>query len=350
MGAIIVVLLLAATMLVGAAAFSYTAHCFLTVVGETASGNDKIAWPKDSFFDWIWEAVYMFWLTGVWLAPVALVMRTMAGTSFVVLIAAALIWLLFPLTLLSSLSASSRWILISPRLLSRLFGQRFGSLLQFYLHSAPVLAVGGVAFYLQFFAPGGAMFALVTAPALATALFIYARQIGRLAHLVEHTDGPATPRPTQEPRRRRVRPAAYDPWSEAGNQPVQPRDLPPVMTQMEGPITGYDVNYGDRPVPEPPPQPKRRSIDLDDVPYELEGSPHVDPPRGPMPKAWMEPSEYEMRLARGGDTPPPPSSPWMRGVYTFPLDQQILPNLIALACALGLLGVMVQMMHSFASS
>jgi hypothetical protein len=337
------VLLLSATMVVGTYVFAYTSHCFFTVVEQTSAGNDEVVWPNDPFFDWLWEAVYMAWLIGVWLVPVVLVL----GGSQVV-VAAGLVWLLFPVTLLSSMSASSRWILISPRLLRRLLGERFGSLALFYLHSAPVLAAAAVCFYCLFMRPAVALVA-VTAPALAAGLLIYARQLGRLAHLIEHTRGEAVrPRPT--PRRRpRVRAAAaHDPWSGSAeeNRPPQPRELPPVMSPSEGPIVGYDVEYGDRPRAEPQPPPKRRPPDLDDVPYDLEGSPNVDPPRGPMPADWTNPSEYEMRLARGGAAPPPPSFPWITGVYNFPVYQKTLPPFVIMALGLGMFGLMVQTLIS----
>jgi hypothetical protein len=147
--------------------------------------------------------------------------------------------------------------------------------------------------------------------------------------------------------RRRSRPGAAAVAAEE-NRPRQPRDLPPVMTPLEGPIVGYDVNYGDRPPPpEPPPQARRRPPDLDDVPYELEGSASVAPPRGPMPEQWMKPSEYEMRLACGGEAPPPPAHPWAAGVYNFPIYQQTSVPLVMLAAGLGVMGLMVHMLVVF---
>jgi hypothetical protein len=347
--------LLAATMVIGTYVFAYASHCFLTVVQQTASGNDEVVWPNDPMYDWLWEAVHMLWLIGLWLGPIVLALRAVtaahagAGVATnVIVTAAVLVWLLFPLTLLSSMSAASRWVLVSPGMLSRLFTQRLGSLLLFYVHSGPVLAALAFLISCLFLRPGGAVFALVSAPALAAVLLIYARQLGRLAHLVEHTRGPAERPARPAPRRRpRVRTsAAYDPWSGSANEnrPMQPRELPPVMSPSEGPLVGYDVNYSDRPVPEPPPTPKKRPPDLDDVPYDLEGSPNIDPPRGPMPAEWAKPSEYEMRLATGGEAPPPPTFPWMGGVYNFPLYQQTLIPLVFLAAGLGVLGGMVQLL------
>jgi hypothetical protein len=350
--------LLAATMVVGTYVFAYASHCFLTVVEQTSAGNDEVTWPNDPMYDWLWQGVYMLWLTALWLGPIVLALRAVAAAhgdasavAHVLLAAAALVWLCFPITLLSSMSASSRWVLFSPRLVRRLFGQRFGSLALFYLHSGPVLAAGAVLMYWLFFRPGAAAFTLITAPLLAAVVFVYARQLGRLAHLVEHTrdtaDRPARPAPRRRPRLR-VR-AAHDPWSGSAeeNRPMQPRELPPVMTPLEGPIVGYDVRYSDRPPPEPPPAPKPRPPDLDDVPYELEGSPNVDPPRGPMPPQWAQPSEYEMRLASRGEAPPPPAHPWASGVYNFPLYSGISVPLVMLAAGLGVLGLMIQLLVQF---
>lgn len=348
--------LLAATMVIGTFVFAYASHCFLTVVEQTSAGNDEVVWPDEPMYDWLWKAPYMLWLTALWLGPIALTLRAVASAragaetaSHVVVGAAVAVWLFFPVTMLSSMSASSRWVLLSPRLVSRLVGQRLGSLLLFYVHSGPVLAIGAALLYLTFLKPGTAGLVLVTAPGLAVALIVYARQLGRLAHLVEHTRGtggltPPARRPRRRPRARAT--AAYDPWSGSAeqNRPRQPSELPPVMSPSEGPLVGYDVNYGDRPVPDPPPPPRRRPPDLDDVPYELDGSPHEDPPRGPMPKQWMEPTEYEMRLASGSSAPPPPKSPWAVGVYNFPLYQRTLVPLAALAGGLAVLGVLVQLL------
>lgn len=346
--------LLAATMVVGTFVFAYTSHCFLTVVDQTSAGNDEVVWPNDPMYDWLWEGVYMLWLTALWLGPIVLALRAATDPAagwHVLVVGAALVWLFFPVTLLSSMSASSRWVLFSPRLVARLYGQRPGSLLLFYLHSAPVLAVAAVLFQWLYVRPGAAGLALLTGPALAALVFIYARQLGRLAHLVEHTRGRAVPPPQPAPRRRAPAAAAvHNPWTGSAeeNRPPQPRELPPVMTPFEGPVVGYDVRYGDRPPqPEPPPAPKRRPPDLDDVPYELEGSPNVDPPRGPLPPEWAKPSEYEMRLATRGAPPPPPAHPWAVGVYNFPLYRGVSVPLVMLASGLGALGLMIHTLMIF---
>jgi hypothetical protein len=335
--------LLAATMIIGGFVFAYLSHCFLTIVEQTSAGNDEVVWPNDPIYDWLWEAVYMLWLVGLWLGPIVLVLRgvTESGATQVLVVAAALVWLFFPITLLSSMSATSRWMLFSPRLAARLLGQRFGSLLLFYLVSAPALAAGAALLYLAFFTMPSVGLLAAAAVGLAAALFIYARQLGRLAHLVEHTDGgrkPASADSSQRrPRRRRVRVPEHQ---------LQPSDLPPVMTPLEGPITGYDVRYDDRPVPEPPPPPRKRPIDLDDVPYELQNASEVLAPR-PLPTQYSAPSEYEMALAVGGTAPPPPAHPWAAGVFNFPLYQESLVAWVKVGGGLTLLGLMVRALVEF---
>jgi hypothetical protein len=344
-GAIFFVLMLAAVMIVGTYVFAYASHCFLTIVEQTSAGNDEVIWPNDPMYDWLWEAVYMLWLSALWLGPVVLAMRAVTsaqtGTraaSEVLAVSAAVLWLLFPITLLSSMSGPSRWLLLSPRLLSRLLGQRFGSLCQFYLHSGPILGATAAMMYLTFFTRGGTWFVVLTASGTAAAMMIYARQLGRLAHLVEHTRG-TTRSPVRSVARRRPR------IRQQSNaiRPKQPSELPPVISPSEGPITGYDVRYDDQPAPAPSAQPpSKRPIDPDDTPFGMQAAPQVASTRGPLPKEWTQPSEYEMSLARGGEAPPPPAHPWAVGVYNFPLYQNTFVPFLALSGGLIVLGLMIQ--------
>jgi hypothetical protein len=340
-GAIFFVVTLAATMVAGTVILAYAAHCFFTVVQQTAAGNDEVIWPNDPYVDWLWEVVYIAWLSAIWLAPFAFTVTGRGGTAGLVT-SAVLVWLFFPLSLLSSMSASTKWALISPSLLRRLLGQRFGSLILFYLHSGPVLAIGAALLYLTFFRTGGLVLLIVTAVCLAATLVTYARQIGRLAHLISHTRAPSARPVRRRPRQlTQARAAAHDPWHREENRPRQPSELPPVMSPLEGPITGYDIRFDDRPATAPAPPPRKRPPDLDDVPYELQGSPTEPPPRGPMPKNWMEPPEHEMALARGSAPPPPPAHPWVSGVYNFIFYSKTLPNFGALAAGFAFLGFLI---------
>ena len=138
--------LLAATIL-GIYVAGYAAHSFLTVVEDTAAGNDEVRWPHDPLVDWAWKFVYLGWLMLVWLVPALIVARIWAAgsppeTAFAKTagMVAALFWLLFPITLLSSLSASSRWFVFSPAILPRL-AQRPGTVAMFYLLTGPLTVI-----------------------------------------------------------------------------------------------------------------------------------------------------------------------------------------------------------------
>src|SRR6516165_10063492 len=99
--AIFFVLMLAMAMIVGTYVLTYAAHCFVTVVVQTAAGNDEVTWHEGPFLDWLWEAVYMLWLTAIWLGPIALAAKTgAAGNSGALFVAAGLVWLFFPISLL----------------------------------------------------------------------------------------------------------------------------------------------------------------------------------------------------------------------------------------------------------
>lgn len=322
------VCLLVVGVIVGAYVAAYAANCFLTVAEGTAAGNDAIHWPDEPFLDWLWKFVYFGWLIAVWLMPTWLVGRWLLAattTGFTAragtVAGAGVLWLVLPISLLSSMSASSPWIVLSPALLPRL-GRRPGALIAFYLSSAVVLAAGLGALYLLLVSD---LIVLVPVAALIlTGLWlIYARLFGRLAHLLRMTEAKERPRRKPSAKRPRTRAAAVsDPWGSA--EPVQPRDLPPVMTPYEGPLHGYDVRYDDAP-PEPEPATApRRPPDLDDVPYEMSEAPPeaLRPGGGVLPKRLLEPTEYEMELARiGKKRPGEPEQPWLSGTWTFPLYQ-----------------------------
>src|SRR5438128_2593341 len=111
-GAVMYMLLLLAQVVVLIYLGAFAAHCFLVVVENTAAGNDRVRWPDEPIYDWLWKPPYLVWLVAFWLVPAYLVLRAVKpaflrespGLQFLAVALPAL-WLLFPVSLMSSLSA-----------------------------------------------------------------------------------------------------------------------------------------------------------------------------------------------------------------------------------------------------
>ena len=269
MGALIFVPLLALTMIVALALWVYTAHNFISIVEDTAAGNEQIAWPDEPLMDWIWQSGYLAWTMVVWFAPAILFGRlTTMGSEpyhrplYILLHAAFAFWVAFPVSLLSTMAAESRWAILHLGLFQRL-ARRLGSLLLFYVISfGIVIAMVPLIFWL--IRDKGILSLLGFGVGLGTAIFLYARMLGRLACLARLTY-------VQPKKKKRVRPArgqaaAIDPWDvpEEAEQEAsarfggfqQPRDLPALATPNEEAETGYDVRFeaAAPPVEEPRPR------------------------------------------------------------------------------------------------
>src|SRR5262249_47020414 len=136
--AMIFVCLMVLTLLVGAFLFTYAAYLFLVIVQETAAGVDKVRWPSDPLYDKLPRAGYMACMLFICLAPAGLLVRlnrngAFAESSLLLFFASAalLLWLIFPVLLLSSLSAASPWIVFRATVL-RFFARRAGATIAFY--------------------------------------------------------------------------------------------------------------------------------------------------------------------------------------------------------------------------
>ena len=115
--AIFFMLLFVSLIVVGLYVLAYTAHCVLVVVQETGMGQDEVTWPSEPIQDWLGHAVLFVELLGIWLVPAGMAARMLRnvwlpdeGVLRVLLLAGPGLWLFFPIGLLSSLSASSRWV------------------------------------------------------------------------------------------------------------------------------------------------------------------------------------------------------------------------------------------------
>src|SRR5262249_27520402 len=107
--------LLIALILVGLLIFSYAAYSFLVVLSNAAVGDDEVLWPGEPIQDWFFKGWYLAWLVAVWAVPASFIVRLLNPPRplFAVSVVACL-WLLFPVGLLSSLSAESRLLMLRP--------------------------------------------------------------------------------------------------------------------------------------------------------------------------------------------------------------------------------------------
>jgi hypothetical protein len=358
-GVMMFFLLMVGMVIIGAYVFAYAAHILLSVIESTSTGFEEVAWPDEPYVDWLWKGAYVFWLVALWLVPLLFVGQALSRTQTsavaaaqFVYVTAALFWLLFPISLLSSMSASSRWIVFSPAVLPRL-AKRSGSLFIFYALTGPLLA--GVAFVVWWASRGADIIsAPVAAFAVAAGLLIYGRLFGRLALLVRHTsdrEDRVAAAPVRRARDRRpiqVRAAAYDPVR-SGRRIVQPSELPPTEARDPDARTGYDVRLDDSPAAESGLPPGHGWIVADPPePYAVADGPHtVDPPRGPMPEQIVKPSEYEQRLARTDKSPGLPEHPWSDGTFAFPFYAANRGPLVWLTLGLSAFGMFFMLMMSF---
>jgi hypothetical protein len=377
------VLLFAASIIVGAAVLAFAARCMLVVVQETAQGQDEILWPKEPYVDWLGHAVLFVELVGIWLAPAALTARLLRHTWLpdegplrVLLLAGPGLWLFFPIGLLSSLSAESRWVPFRWAIVQRML-RIAPATLGFYLLTIFVLSAAVVPWYYALFSAGGAILLPVAAGVGAAVLFIYARLLGRLGWLLARvrvkervqakpkTEARKPPKAAAK-KKRKSRREAEDPWAvpEEERSQAKTKRFPSAEEKPPAkPKTGFTPPraeeleaYGfasDKPaVPEKPPRPARPSVPLDeeedDEPIVMQDAVETGPPPERETQTELFAEQVRQRLAeRTRTVPPPPPHPFFSGVYTFPFYLQCLPSWLTLSLGLLVVGFLVSQMIAF---
>lgn len=114
---------------------AYVARCFLIVVEETAGGNESVEFPYEIWHEWVWRFLYLIGLAALWLIPFYVLCSWFDAPEGVGAAGTLLfLFFLYPISLLSSLSGTSRWMVLRPALLWRLV-HRPGQWILFYLSS-----------------------------------------------------------------------------------------------------------------------------------------------------------------------------------------------------------------------
>jgi hypothetical protein len=366
--AILFMFLFMALIVVGLYVLAYTARCVLVVVQETGMGQEEVVWPSEPVQDWLGHAVLFVELLAIWLVPAGLAARMLReawlpgqGLLRVLLLAGPGLWLFFPIGLLSSLSASSRWVPFRWTILYQ-FLRITPAALGFYFLTAILLAAGVAPWY---FAVARRQVLLLPVAALAsgTAILIYARLLGRLTWLIQRL--PSAPRPAARPREEK-RPASkpqvkkkrkpiadvHDPWAVPEEEQARARakkrfpwadESPPPKKAKSGldipsaeDIEGYGVaasNPADaEPPPEKPTRPSARPPAEDPEAIEMDTASPPEPPRSRESQTELFADQVRRHIAeRSHHEGRPPAHPFFSGVYSFPWYSQCLSAWLALS-------------------
>jgi len=368
MTAFIFVPLLVIAWMLGFFVAAHAAHYFLSIVESSATAvarnvpwsgrpfkewiRDGVNWPDDLFTDYFAKTFYFAYMIGIWAGPAVALSRFLIGDSpWSTVAAGAAFWLFFPIGLLSSLASESRWTPFWSGVLVA-FARRPGKTLAFYLISAPVLAVLFLTFDLILLRTSAVTmtWAIVLSPVAVLLFFIYARLLGRLGMVLTFAY------PTEEevkeeakPRRRKKkkRPMpAYDsktrwtvPKEEIDYAPTgaQPDELPGLETPIDGPVTGYGVDYEGK-LP-PPEEPKPATVihtfdDEDNTPITV--APPSDTRGTDRPKiaaALANPPKHEVELYLR-ERPTEPANPYGSEAVTFLFDPKTIEPWLRLTAGL----------------
>ncbi len=372
-------------VIVGLYLLAYAAHCFLTVLQNTAAGLDEVTWPDEPLLDWLRQALQILGLAAVWLVPPGILCRALRhgflpddGLLRFLVVLGPVFWLTFPVGVLSSLSGTVQWVPLRWTILRqmlRLLPETVG----FYVSTAFLGALAIVPWYFAF-ARGQWVLVPVASILTGAAVLIYPRLLGRLAWRIGRSM-PPPPQPklpaaasgkkpaTRRRRKGRVRPTAVeDPWKVPDDSelppppPAAPRNpnLPPSAYEIEA----YAISSDDDP-PEPRPLPKRRLPDEDDEVgvYDLDPEPPVKPrffgppegaeppPLSEEPEASVEPPAAAAEEAEKDPPPrhgPPLGQKLPEGVWNFPVYARSVPAWVRLSLGWFVLGVMVlQLLSQF---
>jgi hypothetical protein len=178
----------------------YAADCFLVVIEETGAGNDKVGWPRGvSIADGLSRMLYVAWILACASIPAILWIDFRgvpgAGGRLWWVFLGLPTFVIFPVMLLSSMSANSRWVLVHARIVGGLVRRPTTVFLVWLAPLALAVPLGWFGY--QLLSRLDFRFTVAVGVATAAYLLIYARLIGRAGWMI------VEPRPRR--RRKRAR-------------------------------------------------------------------------------------------------------------------------------------------------
>ncbi len=351
MTALIWVPVFAATIIFSYFFWCYLSHTLIVIVEDTAAGNAEVVWSDEPYYEWTWQGAYVAWIAGVWVVPAIFVGRWVSGFAsdawrlpVLTLIAFAVFWLTFPISLLSTMSAESRWTILHGGLFVRL-AKSIDHLFIFYL--ASLLLVAACVPLATWVAASGSFIALILAAlAFGYAFVLYARLLGRLACIVRLT------KIRRRKRKKRIAKSGavvVDAWEipdqdeqdNGGPGFVQPEDLPPLQTPYEGDVVGYNVRFEDvSRAPQPTPSSVESSCAMPEP--ELARAPVIDE-EARQRIAAIKPDQLELDRARSRRQKLP-KRPWTEGVWLFPFMPRCAIHWVVTSVGLLFFGLLIRVL------
>jgi hypothetical protein len=311
----------------GGYTFSYAAHAIAAVAEGTAAGQKEIAWPDEPLVDRFGKAVILLWLVLVGAALPFIIGKIIAGEGIGTWIFTLCgLGLFFPIVFLSTQSSHSMWNIIDPDTLGRLL-KRPEHLAMFYVMVAPAVALLGVGIWIM--VRFHSAFVPLAALIVAMSILIWARLLGRLAHLTSRM---------RSKRRSRVDDEVEPDLGYLGEAARRASARSSAPARRGDTDAVRDLNDSEPATGPATPSLKRVWVEEGaDDPYMLADGPTAPTPPE-LPKEWMEPPEHEMKLALRNRPVPPPSQPWLMGTYSFPFDPNNWKAVIWLTAGLTVTG------------
>lgn len=394
LSALIFVPALVGSVIFGVVFLSFAAKYYLHVLESTAAGAKEVPWTAgNGLFD-LTSVFYLAWLIGLWAGPAYLIGRAAVsgvGPAWLKLAAPLLVmWALYPVSQLASLSSSSIWVPMNLDVFARL-AQKPLVTLGFFALTLPVAVLFGVAFKWAFLTRGEYPLLFAGVPLLVLATLLYARLLGRLAFALMFTKDLLKRKKKKRPKRITRGPVAADP--EEAPAATQPSLLPPINTP-DGELAGYNVLIADDPPApkkrvtaqivddteepegapvaprsrkarpeESPPVPRARKParpapafeptrtwtddDDDATPYEMNPADGTGPEKPLIPDELLKPKAEEMALLDRRNVPKPPKHVWSAKLLAFLGQPGTLSALLVMSASGTLAGVMVRVARAF---
>jgi hypothetical protein len=255
------------------------AHYFLTTIVESSAGIDEVEFTGDvGVIEWWWKPFLCLWVLGTWIVPISVLLLPVLAHSpqAYAICWTGLLWLIFPVSLMSALYTQSWFFLLHPVMLWRML-RHFLALA--YVHLMTLGAFAACVALVVLAMTHSFLWAGLAAFAIPTAILFYARHWGRFAWLSlnflprkKKTTSPYMEQPMPEPRTleeedapqrqvQEVHPA------EEGVRAGLPAAYPGAI-QASNPVSSTSVTAD--PAPAPAPQPYDE-WSVDNAPYVIEG-------------------------------------------------------------------------------